>query len=142
MPRKSGATQQLDFTFDGKLLGDIGEALAVEYFGIVLDEQGGATGIDGHLPNSKATVQVKATGTGRGANFRPTKKVADYLLFFSLDMERGGFEVVYNGPEDNIRNKLPKGFNENKEQRAVSFEALKKENSNLSDCDRIKLLKS
>ena len=58
----------LHFILDGKLVGDIGEAVAAEMFGLKL-VPGGGTGIDGHTSDGR-TVQVKATGTGRGPVFR------------------------------------------------------------------------
>jgi hypothetical protein len=72
----------LRFTFDGNLVGDIGEALAAELFSIKLISRGG-TGIDGHAPDGRS-VQVKATGTGRGPVFRNVDTRADHLLFFEL----------------------------------------------------------
>ena len=48
---------RLGFTFDGNLVGDIGEALAVEYFGVTLDETrswAGATVSHPRLPPSSA----------------------------------------------------------------------------------------
>ena len=88
---------RLGFTFDGNLVGDIGEALAVEYFGVTLDETRSTEGIDETV--GEVTVQVKATGTLRGPAFRPTKLGADYLLFFCINFEMGIAEVVFNGPE-------------------------------------------
>lgn len=48
----------LTFTLDGNLVGDIGEAIAAELFGITLSARNG-TGIDGHAPDGRS-VQVKA----------------------------------------------------------------------------------
>ncbi|MGR9449204.1 DUF6998 domain-containing protein [Rhizobium leguminosarum] len=42
---------------DGKLVGDIGEAVAAELFGLTL-KPGGGTGIDGHTPDGRS-VQVR-----------------------------------------------------------------------------------
>lgn len=44
----------LSFTLDGKLVGDIGEAVAAELFGLTL-KPGGGTGIDGHAPDGRTT---------------------------------------------------------------------------------------
>lgn len=87
----------LRFTLDGKLVGDIGEAVAVELFGIRLEPTNGA-GIDGHAPDGRS-VQVKATGTGRGPVFRCVDTRADHLLFFDIDFETLNGTVVFNGPE-------------------------------------------
>ena len=86
---------RLTFTLDGKLVGDIGEAVASELFGLRLEP---GEGIDGYAPDGRS-VQVKASGSNRGALFRPVDKRADHLIFLLLDYESCSGEVVYNGPE-------------------------------------------
>lgn len=95
----------LDFTLDGNLIGDIGEAVAAELFGLKLSPRNG-TGIDGHARDGRS-VQVKATGTGRGPAFRMVDTRADHLLFLAFDMENLRGEVVYNGPEEVALTFLP-----------------------------------
>jgi hypothetical protein len=107
--RDAGATLELTFTFDGNLIGDLGEALAVDLFGIRLVDRRSAEGIDGYAPNGR-TVQVKATCTGRGPAFRQTETLADHLLFFDLDLEKATGEVVFNGPEHHATGMLPETF--------------------------------
>lgn len=99
----------LKFTLDGNLVGDIGEALAVELFGVRLVDTAATAGIDGFTPDGK-TVQVKATGTGRGPAFRRTETKADHLLFFELDFEKARGVVVFNGPERYATSHLPGEF--------------------------------
>ena len=60
-----GCDVELKFTLDGNLVGDIGEALAVQLFGIRLTSSRSTEGVDGYLPDTDKTVQVKSTGTGR-----------------------------------------------------------------------------
>ena len=96
---------ELRFTFDGNLVGDIGEAVAAEQFGITLIPRCGA-GIDGHAPDGR-TVQVKATGSRLGPAFRQVDTRADHLLFYSFDFENCVGEVVYNGPEHLCLEQLP-----------------------------------
>ncbi|MDX0072479.1 DUF6998 domain-containing protein [Sinorhizobium meliloti] len=98
----------LDFTLDGNLIGDIGEALAVELFGLKLSPRNG-TGIDGHAPDGRS-VQVKATGTGRGPAFRMVDTRADHPLFLAFDLENLKGEVVYNGPEEIALTFLPSAW--------------------------------
>lgn len=107
--RKLGGTAELSFTFDGNLIGDLGEALAVDLFGICLVDRRSMVGIDGYAPDRR-TVQVKATCTRRGPAFRPTETRADHLLFFDLDLERATGEVIFNGPERYATAMLPAGF--------------------------------
>ena len=95
----------LKFTLDGNLVGDIGEAIAAELFGIKLVAVGG-TGFDGHAPDMR-TVQVKATGTGRGPVFRNIETRADHLLFFDLDFDRSNGLIVFNGPEHLALARMP-----------------------------------
>lgn len=104
-----GSDARLSFTFDGNLVGDLGEALAVYWFGIRLVKANSVEGFDGYTPDGK-TVQVKATGTKRGPAFRPTKTRAEHLIFFELDLDAGMGEVVFNGPERYAFDKLPKIF--------------------------------
>lgn len=87
----------LKFQFDGNLVGDIGEAVAAELFGIKLTPPNG-TGIDDYAPDGRS-VQVKATGTGRGPAFLFVDRRADHLLFFSFDFNSLKGSVIFNGPE-------------------------------------------
>lgn len=95
----------LTFTLDGNLVGDLGEALAVKYFGLTLTARND-TGIDGYTADNKS-VQVKATGKKRSPAFRMVDIRADYLLFFSFNFEECTAEIIFNGPEDVIRKLLP-----------------------------------
>ena len=106
MLRKQSSQVDLKFTLDGNLVGDIGEAIAVELFGVKLVETKSTEGIDGYAPDGR-TVQVKATGTKRGAAFRKTETRADHLLFFCLDFENAIGTVAYNGPETHVTRYLP-----------------------------------
>lgn len=99
----------LDFTLDGNLVGDLGEAIASELFGIKLVPRRSTEGIDGFAPDGR-TVQIKATGTGRGPAFRLVETKADHLLFFDLDFERARGTVVFNGPERIATASLPRQF--------------------------------
>lgn len=107
--RNQGSSVELKFTLDGNLVGDIGEAIAAELFGVTLVETKSTEGIDGYAPDGR-TVQVKATGTGRGPAFRCTETRADHLLFFDLDFETATGQVVFNGPEHYAMKSLPSSF--------------------------------
>ncbi|RWJ74661.1 MAG: hypothetical protein EOR35_31390 [Mesorhizobium sp.] len=98
----------LTFTLDGNLVGDIGEAIAAELFGIKLVATNG-TGIDGHAADGRS-VQVKATGTGRGPVFRDVETRADHLLFFDIDFDNLRGEIVFNGPERIALSKMPESW--------------------------------
>jgi hypothetical protein len=98
----------LKFTLDGNLVGDIGEAVAAEIFGITLVPANG-TGIDGHAADGRS-VQVKTTGTRRGPAFRHVDTRADHLLFFDIDFENLRGEVIFNGPEHVALAKMPEAW--------------------------------
>lgn len=107
--RDQGSSVELKFTLDGNLIGDIGEALAAELFGVRLVQTKTTEGIDGFAADGR-TVQVKATGTGRGPAFRNTEIRADHLLFFDLNLEAGVGVVAFNGPEHYVTRNLPASF--------------------------------
>lgn len=107
--RRQGSEVDLRFTLDGNLVGDIGEAIAAELFGVKLVSAKATEGYDGHAPDGR-TVQIKATGTKRGPVFRNTPVKADHLLFFCLDFQNATGTVIYNGPESDARRKLGDGF--------------------------------
>uniref|UniRef100_A0A183CN41 MmcB family DNA repair protein n=1 Tax=Globodera pallida TaxID=36090 RepID=A0A183CN41_GLOPA len=123
----------LNFTFDGNLVGDIGEAVAAELFGLKLLPRCSA-GIDATAPDGR-TVQVKATGTGRGAAFRLIDTSADHLIFLDLNFETSLGDVIYNGPEHVVRACLPATWTG---QRSVSYARLKACNATVSEADRLR----
>ena len=106
----------LKFTLDGKLIGDIGEALVAEAFGITLCARR-TPGVDGHTADGRS-VQIKATGRmNAGPAFTPGRGVAHHLIFVRIDFSAGNVAVLYNGPEARIRALLPKSWSGTKEVR-------------------------
>lgn len=96
----------LKFTLDGRLVGDIAEAIALHHFDLLLP-QSRTGGVDAITRTGK-TVQVKATGKPKsGPAFTPGKGHADYLLFFAIDFAANIASVIYNGPEAPVRALLP-----------------------------------
>jgi hypothetical protein len=101
------SSTKLKFTLDGRLVGDIAEALALEYFDLVLPPKR-TGGVDALTRNGR-TVQVKATGkVNSGPAFTPGVGFADHLLFFRIDFTSNTASVAYNGPEAPVRSLLPK----------------------------------
>jgi hypothetical protein len=135
--RDRGSDVQLKFTLDGNLVGDLGEAIAVELFGIRLVETKSTEGIDGYAPDRQTTVQIKATGTGRGPAFRQTETRAHHLLFFDLDFQNETGTVVYNGPEHIAFEFLPRGF---ENQRSLSAKQIRQADALVRDTDRLRRL--
>jgi len=96
----------LKFTLDGRLVGDIAEALALDHFDLKSPTK--RTGGVDAVTRSGKTVQVKATGNPKsGPAFTPGKGCAEYLLFFAIDFEANTASVIYNGPEAPVRALLP-----------------------------------
>jgi hypothetical protein len=123
---------KLQFTFDGKLVGDIGEALAVEIFGIELAATGNCA-IDGYAPD-KRSVQIKASGSGLGPSFQPGEQFADHLLFFGMNYDQRVAEVIFNGPEHLVRSFLPKVW---AGSRAVTINQIRRANIEVRDDQRL-----
>lgn len=123
----------LGFTIDGKLLGDLGEVIAAELFGLVLCENR-TPGVDGHAPDGRS-VQVKATGLpGAGPAFSPGEGIADHLIFLRLDFATATGVVAYNGPEAPIRRLLPINF---KTSKRVLLHRVLATDATLSESDRL-----
>ncbi|MFA4892471.1 hypothetical protein [Brevundimonas sp.] len=122
----------LTFTFDGKLVGDLGEAIAAEVFGLKLKS---GPGIDGHAPDGRS-VQVKTSTTGRGPAYRRVDTTAQHLLFFQLDLEARKAAVVFNGPEHIALACLPDTWDGR--QRMISLPRLKAANALVRDDERLR----
>lgn len=129
--------EALSFTLDGNLVGDLGEAIAVELFGIRLVNKRSTTGIDGYTHDGKNTVQVKATGTDRGPAFRQTETRADYLLFFELDFSSAMGTIVFNGPEHYATSMLPEKFSG---QRSLTRKQIRQADTRVEDHERLSRL--
>ena len=103
------ASTGLRFTLDGRLVGDIAEAIAAHAFDLELCSVR-TPGVDA-MTREGATVQVKSSAIGKGPAFTPGEGRADYLIFLKLDFALGEARVLYNGPEAPVRTALPRAFN-------------------------------
>lgn len=119
----SGQDTLLRFTFDGNLMGDLGECIAADLFNVQL---AAGEGIDGYWRDAASgaskSVQVKVTGVNGGPLFRNTTTRADHLLFFAIDMTNRTGEVVYNGPEAPVIETIPRPWTG---QRQVSMSRMR-----------------
>ncbi len=124
----------LPFTFDGKLVGDLGEALAVRLFGLTLHPEN-RRGVDATSPDGRE-VQVKATSTGRGPAFTHSELVRpdQHLLFLELRFERREGEIIYNGPEDIVRRYLPPVW---EKQRSLTRSQIRRANEEVRPDQRL-----
>lgn len=97
--------KHLEFTPDGKFVGDLGEAIAAELFNLELDP---GKHIDGYTRcEARKPVQVKATGRLKGtfqfrkSDYEDHEKV--HLIAIRIDWNKCEYEIVYNGPETKVR---------------------------------------
>ena len=126
----------LKFTLDGRLVGDIAEAMALEHYALELPSKR-TKGVDA-LTTSGDTVQVKASGLkSAGPAFTPGTGVARYLLFFVFDFAAGSATVAYNGLEEPVRAQLlPKSWTGTK---VVNLSALRALAHQLGDANALPL---
>ena len=128
----------LRFTFDGNLVGDLGEAVAADLFGLTLTGRSNE-GIDGYARDGRS-VQVKASGTRRGPAFRPVETKADHLIVLHLDYDACEGEVIYNGPEEPVVTQLlPDSW---RDQRTANLRGLIKLNDSVADHERLPMIES
>lgn len=130
--REQYSKYRLNFTLDGNLVGDIGEALVAETYGLKIAVRN-SEGIDAISMCGKS-VQIKASGTGRGPAFRNTRMHADHLVVLQIDFDKQVAKVIYNGPEKLVRALLPNTWTG---QRAISLRDLQDISKNLRDEDKL-----
>lgn len=94
-------------------------------------------GIDGTVGD--LTVQVKATGTGRGPAFCCVETKADHLLFFRLDLDACEGVAEFNGPENVVRPFLPPSW---AGQRTVSLTKMRQANAEVPEGYRLRMAAS
>ncbi|MEW5770247.1 MAG: hypothetical protein AB1831_07760 [Pseudomonadota bacterium] len=133
---KHYANTGLNFTLDGRLVGDIAEALALEHFALSLPAKR-TKGVDA-LTASGDTVQIKASGLeNSGPAFTPGSGIARYLLFFRIDFSSGTATVLYNGLEEPVRARLlPREWTGTK---VVNLSALRALQHELGDANALPL---
>lgn len=85
------------FSLDGKLVGDIGEVLAAEHYGLTL--YGENTPVyDGYVTEDESKkVQIKASFKGNSYFPYGEDKIPDYFLAINI-LENGELEELFNGP--------------------------------------------
>lgn len=123
----------LKFTPDGNLVGDLGEAVASELFGLRLAERRGLKAIDAYAPG-RETVQIKASGRGRAVQFTHSEEPANWLLVLVFDYEAEEVDVVYNGRYRPAISLLPQAW---AGQKPVAVRHLRKLDADLAEADRL-----
>jgi len=122
----------LKFTLDGNLVGDIGEAIAIQDFGFTKLPPG-TKGHDFKAKGGKL-VQVKTTQkTKGGVGLGLTKQTFEHLVVIQLT-EAGEYRILYDGPGDHID-----AARDHKTSASLSVGQLQKLNAKVSDRDRLAL---
>lgn len=88
--------QGRQFSLDGKLVGDIGEVLAAEQYGIKLYDEN-APIHDGEEIATGRKVQIKSSFKNYSYFPFGADKLPDYFLSINI-LENGELEELYNGP--------------------------------------------
>jgi len=83
-----------NFTLDGKLVGDIGEVLVSEKYGIELYAENAITH-DGKEIATDREVQIKSSF--KNYSYFPYGEVPEYFLSVNI-LENGDLEELFNGP--------------------------------------------
>jgi hypothetical protein len=84
------------FSLDGRLVGDIGEVLAAEKYGLELYNENTAI-YDGFEKTTGRKVQIKASFKNYSYFPFGEDKIPDYFLSINI-LENGALEELYNGP--------------------------------------------
>ena len=123
----------LEFTPDGNLVGDLGEAVAAELFELRLAERRGLKAVDAYTSTGQS-IQIKASGRGKAVPFTHSEVPADWLLVLVFDYEAEDVEVVYNGPYAPALARLPPAW---VGQRSVSVAHLRRLDEQLGSHDKL-----
>ena len=109
----------LEFTLDGNLVGDLGEAVTAELFNLKLVDRRSYKAIDAYDDQGR-TVQIKATGRGKTFAFTHSEMCAERLIALVLNYESEEVEVVYDGDYRAAISRLPSSWTGQKSV-SVSF---------------------
>jgi hypothetical protein len=123
---------ELPFTLDGRLVGDIGEAIALQEFGLTRLPEG-TEGHDFVAPNGKL-VQIKTTqaiAPNRGVGLGLTIRSFEHLIVIQIT-EEGRHRILYDGPGT-----LVDEARRHRTTPSLTVGQLERLNSKVSDSDRI-----
>lgn len=122
----------LSFTLDGKLVGDIGEAIARHDFG--LQQLPAGTPRHDFCSRDGRSVQVKTTQATKGASgvgLGLTKQSFEHLLVIQIT-EDGGYGILFDGPGRYID-----AARKHKKSPSLSVNQLERLNSHVADAERL-----
>ncbi|MEP2025410.1 hypothetical protein [Reichenbachiella sp.] len=127
------------FTLDGKLVGDIGEVLAAQKYGLELYGENEPVH-DGYEISTGRKVQIKSSF--KGNSYFPYKQVPEFFLSLIIT-EDGKLEELFNGPgqfivDHYIKTNNLKGFRKNYYTLAPGI--LRKLNTDVPQKEKINIL--
>jgi len=130
------------FTLDGKLVGDIGEVLAAEKYGLTLYGENEPV-YDGEEIATTRKVQIKSSFKNYSYFPYGKEKLPDYFLSINIS-EDGEIEELFNGPGQFIEDHyiIKRGLKAyNKTYYTLSKGVLQKLNKEVPEKDKIKEVK-
>lgn len=131
---------QRSFTLDGKLVGDIGEVLAAEKYGLILLPENNHKH-DAKQISTKRLIQIKSSFSDRSYFPCDENKIPDYYLAVKIN-EDGTLEELFNGTGkyvfDNYIKKEGLKANPNRYLYTLSGNKLRKLNEEVNAEDKIK----
>lgn len=121
------------FTLDGRLIGDIGEVLAVQHYAITLTTA--QTAVHDAVTADGRNVQIKAT-MKESLTF-PWSDAPDYYIGLKI-LQDGTHQEIYNGPGELIKKALANRKSRPKTgSHVVSIKALKRLSESVPPSERI-----
>jgi len=129
------------FTLDGKLVGDIGEVLVAEYYGLTLYGDNNHTH-DGFVTGyENKQVQIKASFNDYFYFTKDLERKPKYFIAVQLNQD-GSFEEIYSGKGELLFNKLCSHLRpDRKYPYRLSVKKLKELNNSEENIDRIAKIK-
>jgi hypothetical protein len=126
------------FTLDGKLVGDIGEVLVAEHYGLTLYNNNEPI-YDGYVTDDESKkVQIKASFNEYFYFTKDTNNKPDYFIAVLLKQD-GTFEEIYNGRGEFLYDTLLKHLPvDRKHPYRLSVKKLKELNKSNENTDKIK----
>ena len=121
------------FTLDGRLVGDIGEVIAEERYGLVPFANPSEKTHDGTAPDGRR-VQVKATQADESVGISKNG-VPDYLIVLRLYPD-GTASEIYNGPGPPVCD-VARGSRDEHHQKLIRVRRLRELNRDVKPTDRI-----
>jgi hypothetical protein len=127
---------ELPFTLDGRLVGDIGEAIALQEFGLIQLPSGSE--LHDFVSRDGRKVQIKTTqGTlsGRSVGLGLTKQSFEHLIVIQIS-EEGTYRVLYDGPGSYIDD-----ARQHKKTASLTIGQLQRLNEKVKDEERVVMIR-